>query len=58
MEAGDSGRPGPTAPGPVELEYSQPSGNVTTPSELQHLHHTTPQNKWELCLVLLLMKSL
>lgn len=41
MEAGDSGPPGPTAPGPVELEHSQQSENVTTPSESLNWHHIT-----------------
>lgn len=49
MEAGDSGPPGPTAPGPVELEYSQQSENVTTPSESLNL---------ELCFVLYSLKAL
>lgn len=33
MGAGDSGPPGPTVPGHVELVHSQQSENVTTPSE-------------------------
>lgn len=33
MEAGDSGVPGLTAPGPVVLEFSHQRGNVTTPSK-------------------------
>lgn len=33
MEAGDSGVPGLTAPGPVEMEFSQQTGNVTTLSK-------------------------
>lgn len=33
MEPGDSGVPGLTAPGPVELEFSQQRGNVTTLSK-------------------------
>lgn len=45
MEAGDNGRPGPTAPGPVELEYSQRSENATTPSESLNWHHITKQIK-------------
>lgn len=32
MEAGDTGAPGLTAPGPVEWEFSQQKGSVTTPS--------------------------
>lgn len=43
MEAGDSGRPGPTAPGPVQREYSQRSENATTPSELWDWRHITKQ---------------
>lgn len=33
MEAGDSGVHGLTAPGPVELEFSQQKGNATTLSK-------------------------
>lgn len=33
MEAGDTGAPGPTAPGPVEWVFSQRRGNVTTLSK-------------------------
>lgn len=33
MEAGDPGAPGLTAPGPVELEFSQQRGNATTQSK-------------------------
>lgn len=49
MEAGDSGRPGPTAPGPVELEYSQRSENATTPSEWLNWQHITKQIKTVSC---------
>lgn len=49
MEAGDSGQPGPTAPGPVELEYSQRSENATTPSESLNWHHITKQMKAMSC---------
>lgn len=38
MGAGDSGPPGPTVPGRVELEYSQRSENVTIPSESLNWH--------------------
>lgn len=52
MGAGDSGPPGPTVPGHVELEYSQRSENVTTPSESLNWHQLTKKIGTVSCAVL------
>lgn len=39
MEAGDTGAPGLTAPGPVGWEFSQQRGNVPTLSRTPCLPH-------------------